>query len=254
MAEELRELRKRAGLSMRELAERMGYKGPSSIQRYENAEEFPEGYLPFAFIKKAAPHLIGKGDPPITASEVYLLAGLDVDESGELRGSDPLAAHQAPGALSEDLEIDYVKSIDLPGIANLPKDLPVVGTAVGGEDGEFQFNGSVIDYVRRPPALSADRTAFAIFVAGGSMEPRFREGELVFVHPSRPPMPGCDVIVELHGERGEPGPAYIKAYIKKTPTKLILGQHNPPRDDIEIPLDHVRAIFRILTSAELLGI
>ncbi len=67
-------------------------------------------------------------------------------------------------------------------------------------DDAVSFTGQVIDTVRRPPALKGIEDAFAIFVTGTSMEPRYFEGDLLFVHPTRPPEPGCDVLVELHAQ------------------------------------------------------
>ena len=77
----------------------------------------------------------------------------------------------------------------LPALSGLSRDLPVLGTAMGGEEGAFEFNGEVVDYVRRPPGLEMARGAFAIYVQGESMAPRYEEGELVFVHPGRPARP-----------------------------------------------------------------
>ena len=86
------------------------------------------------------------------------------------------------------------------------------------------------------------------------MSPRFEEGEIVFVHPGRPATSGCDVIVELHGHDGDPGQCYIKRLVRRTPTRTILQQFNPARDDISFDNDNIRAMYRILTASELLGV
>ncbi len=143
--------------------------------------------------------------------------------------------------------------LELPAIATLDRDLEVRGTAVGGEEGAFDFNGDVVDYLRRPPGLAGARMAFAIYTAGDSMSPRFDEGEIVFVHPGRPAVPGCDVIVELHGRDGEPGHCYIKRLVRRTTAKLVLSQFNPPKE-ISFSLKQVRAVYRVMTPAELLGV
>nr|prf phage 16-3 repressor ORF C [Sinorhizobium meliloti] len=65
--------------------------------------------------------------------------------------------------------------------------LPVLGEAVGGEDGEYIFNGSVLDYVDCPPSLENVPNAYAVYIDGESMVPRFRPGETVWVHPTKPP-------------------------------------------------------------------
>ena len=142
----------------------------------------------------------------------------------------------------------------VPPTASLMRDVEVRGVAVGGDESCFEFNGEVVDRVRRPPGIAGASNVFAIYVVGQSMSPRFEEGEIVFVHPGRPATSGCDVIVELHGYNGDPGQCYIKRLVKKTPTRTVLQQFNPARDDIAFDNDNIRAMYRILTASELLGV
>ncbi len=137
----------------------------------------------------------------------------------------------------------------------MPRDVPVLGSTVGGSDGDFLLNGQVVDHVRRPPAIEAMRSAFALFVQGDSMWPWRAPGSLVYVHPARPPRNGDHVVVELHGteEDGE-RPCLVKRLVKRTPTLLRLEQYNPPRDDITIALDRVRSLYRVMEWEELLGL
>ena len=145
-------------------------------------------------------------------------------------------------------------SVTVPPAASLLRDVEVRGVAVGGHESCFEFNGEVVDRVRRPPGIAGASNVFAIYVVGQSMSPRFEEGEIVFVHPGRPATNGCDVIVELHGHDGEPGHCYIKRLVKKTPTRTVLQQFNPARDDIAFENEKIRAMYRILTASELLGV
>jgi DNA-binding XRE family transcriptional regulator len=145
-------------------------------------------------------------------------------------------------------------AIAVPPAASLLRDVEVRGVAVGGNESCFEYNGSVVDHVRRPPGITGAPNVFAIYVVGQSMSPRFEEGEIVFVHPGRPATSGCDVIVELHGHDGDPGQCYIKRLVRRTPTRTILQQFNPARDDISFDNDNIRAMYRILTASELLGV
>ncbi len=145
-------------------------------------------------------------------------------------------------------------SVAVPATASLLRDVEVRGVAVGGNESCFEFNGEVVDRVRRPPGIAGASNVFAIYVVGQSMSPRFEEGEIVFVHPGRPATSGCDVIVELHGHNGDPGQCYIKRLVRKTPTRTVLQQFNPARDDIAFDNDNIRAMYRILTASELLGV
>jgi len=71
-----RDLRNRAGLSQKRLAHLMGYKGSSSIQRYESDEDYTERYFNANYVTKLADALEGKGVPPIMRDEVLELGGL----------------------------------------------------------------------------------------------------------------------------------------------------------------------------------
>lgn len=138
---------------------------------------------------------------------------------------------------------------------DMPLDVPVYGTAVGGSMGDFQLNGQVVDYIRRPPSLTRARNAFAIFYANDSMFPRYETGDPIYVNPSRPPGPGDDVLIEMHGEGdGEPGAAYVKRLVKRSASFVMLQQFNPPRSDIKIDLAKIRNLWRIVPPKELLAV
>ncbi len=76
---------------------------------------------------------------------------------------------------------------------------------------------------------------------------------MVFVHPGRPARPGCDVVVELAGPEGEPGQSLLKRLLRRTADRLELSQFNPPKE-FSVPLRDVKAVHRILSAAELLGV
>jgi SOS-response transcriptional repressor LexA len=246
VTETLKALRERAGLSMDRLARACGYKGASSYQRYENPTMYAKPWLPLPLVASVADVLTGLGEPPITRDEVLALAGISEAGAGP-------HAEIAPG-LPGQTEIELENAAELPGNNAFQRDLPVYGVAVGGSQGDFSFNGTVVDYVRRPPMLMKIGNAFGVYVIGDSMSPRFDHGDLVFVHPGRPPQPGNDVIVELHGEHGAPGPCYIKRLVRRSADRVQLAQFNPPRDDIAIEAAHIKAVYRILTAGEIMGV
>ena len=133
-----------------------------------------------------------------------------------------------------------------------PDMVPVKGTGAGGSDGENEWNGETVDNVARPQSLIGVPNAYAVYVYGDSMAPRYRHGELVFMHPGRPPSKGCYVLVQLGDRSEEPGAttrALIKEYVRQTASKLFLAQLNPPKT-IEIDMSMVRGIHRIVASGE----
>jgi phage repressor protein C with HTH and peptisase S24 domain len=121
-----------------------------------------------------------------------------------------------------------------------PKDLPVLGVAVGGEDAWFDTNGQANEYIERPPMLSGVSDSYAVYVIGDSMSPALREGHLVHVHPHKRATPGCEVVVQLTDGRG-----LIKELVRRDNRKIVLRQHNP---DKELTFDtaQISAVHRIV--------
>ena len=55
-----------------------------------------------------------------------------------------------------------------------------------GPDGWSLWNGDMIDIVPPPASLAGVPNAYAVYVVGASMEPRYYQGELVMIHPGKP--------------------------------------------------------------------
>ncbi|GHC61307.1 LexA family transcriptional regulator [Limoniibacter endophyticus] len=128
--------------------------------------------------------------------------------------------------------------------------IPVLGEAVGGDDGEYLFNGSVLDYMPCPPSLYNVPHAYCVFVDGESMSPRYKSGETVYVHPSKPARRGDDVIVQIKArEEGASPRGFIKEMVGWSGSKLILMQHNPSRR-IEFDRDEVVSVHPIILSGK----
>ncbi|MDK4703872.1 helix-turn-helix transcriptional regulator [Rhizobium sp. CNPSo 4062] len=127
--------------------------------------------------------------------------------------------------------------------------VPQYGSAVGGEDGEFVLNGNRLDDIFAPPSLSGIPNAYAVQISGSSMEPRYEDGETVFVNPNRRPVKGDYVIAEVHIEEHEPPLAYIKKLVKRTDKELVLEQFNPPKT-LRFEGHRVKSVHYVLRSGE----
>jgi len=129
--------------------------------------------------------------------------------------------------------------------------MDVRGVVVGGDDSFFYF-GDVIDQVRRPPGIRNAKNVAALNVAGVSMVPRFKSGELIYVQ-ERLAAPGDDVVVELYPENeGDAPKAFLKELVKVTGRRLFCKQHNPKRE-IEFDRGEVHRLWRVLPLRDLLG-
>lgn len=108
--------------------------------------------------------------------------------------------------------------------------IPLYGHAVGGQDGEFVLNGNQLDHITAPPSLSALKGAYAVTVAGESMEPRYEDGETVYVDPTKRVVKGNYVVAQIrYDDHGGAPLAYIKKFVRRTDHELVLEQFNPPK-------------------------
>ncbi len=112
--------------------------------------------------------------------------------------------------------------------------IPIRSGARGGIDQEMFLEDGPIGYTPRPANLGGVRSAYAIYMVGDSMEPRYQPGWLLHVNPFKPPTRGRDVVVYKEGQA-----VLIKQFVGWEGDTLILRQLNPP-DTLRIPREQVR--------------
>lgn len=130
-----------------------------------------------------------------------------------------------------------------------PERLKVLGMAQCGPDGWSLWNGDVIDMIERPASLGGVPNAYAVYVVGASMEPRYHPGEVVHIHPGRPIDVGAYVLVQRRGKQGEAPLAVIKRLVKRTGAKITLEQFNPHKL-FDIKAGDIVSIHRVVGSGE----
>lgn len=243
----LKALRQRVPkLSVRKLSTELGIP-PSSYAYYE--DDFKDDRLPGDLVERLIPLLAGRGVPPIEEAELEALAGF---RRHTLRAGTASYAVKFPDTHTRHQRV--AEPPPPPQWGNLPQTVEIRGTAIGGLDGDFSFNGEIIDYARRMPGIANNPNVFCVYVRGTSMEPRYIEGDLLFLDPTRPPKPGEDVIVEKAPARpGDAPVALLKQIVARTPTRIVLRQFNPPNDRIEIPNDKILRISVVLSTRDLAG-
>ncbi|GHF25017.1 hypothetical protein GCM10017044_19740 [Kordiimonas sediminis] len=123
------------------------------------------------------------------------------------------------------------------------KSLPILGRAAGGI-GNAIVEETPIDWTYRPPSLATARDAFAVYVTGSSMEPKYRPGDLVYIDPRKKLIPGRYVLVETSDHAG-----LIKEYVGWHNNMLILKQLNPA-SELSFPRQNVRNIMLIIGSMD----
>jgi phage repressor protein C with HTH and peptisase S24 domain len=202
----------------------------------------------------------------LTLSELSLRAGKNHAYFQQFikRGVPARLPEEVRGRVAQILEIDeqQLKSVGLKsstGIAapnatlgggvRIATWIPVYGHAVGGKDGEFILNGNKVTEVLAPANLSSVPDAYAVYVVGDSMEPRYFAGETVFVNPRLPISKGAFVVAQISaGMEGAPH-AYVKRFLSQDARRLRLEQYHPKKI-LEFPTAKVVSVHRIIMSGE----
>jgi phage repressor protein C with HTH and peptisase S24 domain len=107
--------------------------------------------------------------------------------------------------------------------------IPIRSAARGGGDQEMFLEDGPIGYTARPNNLVGVRGAYAIYMVGDSMEPRYEQGWLLHVNPFKPPTRGRDVVVYKEDKA-----VLIKQFVRWDNDALVLRQLNPERE-LRIP-------------------
>lgn len=173
----LKQLRQRAGLSIRQVAQALGMEYGSSYQHYE--DRFKKPLLPLELVLKLAPIFAPAG---IDAAELYALAG--VDASGER----PASASAANGGKTE--------------LSGRMLRIPELDVRAAAGDGLTGGNEKVVDEWALPSGMVRHySTAPAsdlriITVMGDSMEPALQPGQRILVDTGdrNPSPPGVFVV------------------------------------------------------------
>jgi len=128
--------------------------------------------------------------------------------------------------------------------------VPVLGMAECGPDGWSMWNGDIIDTIPRPMNLMGAPKAYAVYIVGDSMEPRYYSGELAHIHPGKPVTIGAFVLVQMRPDHdGETPKAVVKRLIKRSASKITLEQYNPPKK-FDLKTDDIVSIHRVVGSGE----
>lgn len=220
-------------MSVQEVADAIG-RPKSTYASYE--DKFKKPHLPMDLVQQLIPVWRDKNVRP---DELLRLAG--VAEPAQSALTEPASS---PPRITE----IRPTAIDI----GRPRDLPVLGRAVGGDDAWFEFNGERIDTIFRPPLLDNVRDAYALFMDGESMIPKFEPGDTLYVHPGRPVRAGHYVVVQLRPEApGDPIRALVKRLVSLSANEAVVKSLNPPESKpFKIARKKILHIHKISLSGE----
>lgn len=125
--------------------------------------------------------------------------------------------------------------------------VPLIGLAQAGSDGYFDDSGYPVggswDEVSLPDI--ADANAYALEISGESMEPVFRDGDLVIVSPNAPVRRGDRVVV-----RTLAGEVMAKQLTRRSARRVELKSLNPEHPDYSFELPEITWIHRIVWASQ----
>jgi phage repressor protein C with HTH and peptisase S24 domain len=230
LAELVRQRRREVGLSQPQLARRIGVSA-QAIQQLEAGEVRRPRYL----VELAN----ALGVEPVSLHEGRLVVvgpGASPHAGGTLHGERGIR-----GTLSETPRANaaFAHGVSSGGV----RDLPVYASAQGGPDG-MMVSYDPIEWIERPSPLAGVPNAFGMYVVNDSMEPRYRQGDLLLIHPQRPVRRGSDVLMILVSETQD-HEAFIKELVAVTSDEVTLRQLNPDKS-FSVPRDRVAGLHLVV--------
>jgi phage repressor protein C with HTH and peptisase S24 domain len=133
--------------------------------------------------------------------------------------------------------------------------IPIINGVAAGYPAEFtdlDYPAGVADaYVGAPPDLD-DPGAFAVRVVGDSMEPRYREGDIVLFAPSAAVRSGDDCYVRFTPESPQGATAMFKRVYFDNATEARLQPLNERYPPTVVPLEHIAGLYRAVCRYETL--
>lgn len=125
--------------------------------------------------------------------------------------------------------------------------IPLIGFAQAGSDGYFDDGGYPVgggwDEISMPDV--GDPNAYALEISGDSMEPVFRDGDVVIVSPAAPVRRGDRVVVKTR--KGE---VMAKQLVRQSARRVELASLNPAHPNYSFDLADLVFMHRIVWAAQ----
>jgi len=190
----------------------------------------------------------------LSASGLARRAGLDpttfnkskrITPEGRARWPSTESIAKALGATGTPMDV-FVELIST-GSGRAARAVPLLGFAEAGTGGYFDDGGFPVgegwDEIAFP-AISDDH-AYALEVSGASMEPAYRDGDVIIVSPAAPIRRGDRVVVRTKG-----GEVMVKELKRRTAKSIELRSLNAAHPDRTIAAADVLWIARILWASQ----
>jgi phage repressor protein C with HTH and peptisase S24 domain len=133
------------------------------------------------------------------------------------------------------------------GRSAIARRIPLIGLAQAGSEGFFDDGGYPVgggwDEISVPDV--PDPNAYALEISGESMEPVFRDGDVVIVSPGAPVRRGDRVVV-----RTRAGEVMAKELLRQSARRVELASLNPAHPNYSFDLAELAWIHRIIWATQ----
>lgn len=191
----------------------------------------------------------------LSASALARCSGLDpttfnrskrVTREGKLRWPSTESIAKILGATGADLQV-FVSYVDGGSLPKRSTNFPVIGFAQAGSDGYFDDAGYPAgggwDEIPFPDV--GDPHAYALEISGDSMEPVYRDGDLVIVSPQASVRRGDRVVARTRN-----GEILAKLLRRRTARNIDLQSLNPLHEDRVLAVEDVDWLARIVWASQ----
>jgi hypothetical protein len=221
-----------------------------------------------AILECSAAWLMGKtNDPTPDDAMMPLIEAMRGTVPSRERPKLVMNIEESYSQLKKDSSLPELSDISIrPSVLNYTKDVPVHAASIGKPfkaDVEENFadmltfvlyNDKPIEHFWRPFGLTSKKKAYSFYMPDGSMEPAFEPGAPILVDPIRTPTTLDYALVYLDDTNDVDGSTVIFGrLIRRASDRVTLHQFHPDAQS-EIPMLNIRAIHRVLSIAEIIGI
>ena len=133
------------------------------------------------------------------------------------------------------------------GLRQTAQPIPLIGLTQAGAGGFFDDGGFPVgggwDQIRFPRV--EDDNAYALEVTGDSMEPLYREGDILIVSPNSAARKGDRVVV-----RTTDGEVMAKVLVRRSAKTVELASFNPAHPNLVFPVERIDWMARIVWASQ----
>ena len=190
----------------------------------------------------------------LTASGLAKKAGLDPTTFNKSKRITPEGRQRWPSTESvakalaaTNTKVDTFVTLITDGVKPVISTVPMIGFAQAGEGGHFDDSGFPVgkgwDEIELPHVT--DEQAYALKIAGESMKPTYRPGDIVIVSPSSQIRKGDRIVVKTRD-----GEVMVKELRKRTTKTIELKSLNAEHRDRTFPVNDIDWMARILWASQ----